>query len=77
MVGEPGAKDPGPSAPASAHRLEVQLLPRHALSGLDTNGNCAAVRRGGEQPTVVHQSVGERTRFGRVTSTSPLGDGEV
>src|SRR6187401_2962210 len=24
----------------------------------ETNGNCAAVRRGGEQPTVMNQSVG-------------------
>ncbi len=57
--------------------MEVRVLPRQTLSGLETNGNCAAAKRGGEQPEVNNQSVGKRTRFGRVTSMSLRGNGEI
>jgi hypothetical protein len=38
--------------------MEVKVLSRHTLSGLETEGNCVVERRGGEHPEVRDQSAG-------------------
>ncbi len=37
---------------------EVEVLFKQSFSGLVAEGNCVAVRRGGEQPEAKDQSVG-------------------
>jgi hypothetical protein len=41
--------------------------PGHTLSGPETERNCVAAMRGGEQREVNRWSVGRRTRFGSVS----------
>jgi hypothetical protein len=55
---------------------EVKVLSKPALQPV-TDCNCVAARRGGEQQEVNDQSVGKRTRFGRVLSASLRFDGEA
>ena len=55
---------------------EVKVLSRYALQPV-TDCNCVAARRGGEQQEVNDQSVGSRTRFGRVIPASLLASGEA
>ena len=46
-------------APVSVQRSgRCKSFPKSALSDLETNGNCVAARRGGEQPEVADWSVG-------------------
>jgi hypothetical protein len=39
-------------------------VPVEVCRGFEAEGNCVAVRRGGEQPEANRQSAGGRTRFG-------------
>jgi len=52
----------------SLHKFCLNLL---------TESNCVVARRGGEQPEVNDQSVGERTRFGLTVVASLLASGEA
>jgi len=67
----------GASAPASAHvQRGVSPLQAYALRPV-TEGNCVAMRRGGEQPEVRDQSAGGQTRFGLTQPASLLANGEA
>ena len=58
-------------------RIEVQILSRHTLSGLEAEGNCVAARRGGEQSEARDQSAGVQTRFGLTFPASLPAKGEA
>ena len=58
-------------------RIEVQILSRHTLSGLEAEGNCVAERRGGEQSEARDQSAGVQTRFGLTFPASLPAKGEA
>ena len=49
--------------------VEVRAMVNHSHVA---EGNCVAMRRGGEQPEAKWWSVGERTRFGGMLATSLL-----
>src|SRR5215813_13773989 len=66
----------GMSAPVMRHISTVKFRVGGSHNSV-AEGNCVAVRRGGEQPEANCWSVGGRTRFGGGAATSLLMHGEV